>query len=38
MVVGVEIRLKSVTWNVITAVACDMVTPPTVVVPVTVTV
>ena len=30
--------MKSTTWNVITAVACVMVTPPTLLVPVTVTV
>ena len=38
MVVGLEVKLKSVTWNVITAVACVIVTPPTLDVPVTVTV
>jgi hypothetical protein len=38
MLGGFEVRLKSVTWNVITAVAWLMVTPPTTDDPVTVTV
>ena len=38
MLAGLEVRVKSTTWNVMIAVACVIVTPPTLLVPVTVTV